>query len=414
MSSNDRVSSARRTLMKSMFALPVAAAFRGRSLAAELPVASPALPKLTDVLSVSEFEALARAVLPPAHFGYLAAGVDDDRTVAWNHDAFSLLEIRANRFVDVSGLDTSIQLFGTRWPSPVYLSAVSSQAAFHPDGEIGVARAAASRSALMMLSSFASSSLGDVTAARGAPVWHQLYPTDDWSVTREVVERAQRAGCPAIALTVDSMWGRFNETLQRAMRADGRECTQCHINNSHDGARRAPLYRGLDVSHVKESTMPSAMSWEFLDRLRHIVSAKLLVKGIVTGEDADSCIRHGADGIIVSNHGGRDEESLRSTIECLPEIVKSCRRRVPVLLDGGIRRGTDVFKALALGASAVGIGRPQAWGLAPYGQAGVEAVLDIYSRELRSIMRHAGTPGIAAITRDHVIARQSAAQFPTR
>jgi isopentenyl diphosphate isomerase/L-lactate dehydrogenase-like FMN-dependent dehydrogenase len=407
----ERVSSARRTLMQSLFALPVAAAFPWRAAAADPP---PTLPKLEDVLSVAEFEALARAVLPPAHFGYLATGVDDDRTAAWNHEAFSLLQIRSNRFVDVSRLDTSIQLLGARWPSPVYLSAVGSQGAFHPDAEVGVARAAASRSTLMMMSSFASSSLGDVIAARGAPVWLQLYPTDDWSVTRGLVDRAARAGCPAIAVTVDNMWGRYNETLRRAMRADARDCMQCHADNSHDSVRKAPLYRGLDLSHVKESTQPSAISWEFLDRLRHIVSAKLLVKGIVTGEDADSCIRYGADGIIVSNHGGRDEETLRSTIECLPEIVKACKGRVPVLLDGGIRRGTDVFKALALGATAVGIGRPQVWGLAPYGQAGVEAVLDIFSRELRTIMRQAGAPAAAAITRKSVISRQSAARFGAR
>jgi 4-hydroxymandelate oxidase len=414
MSPLNHVSYARRMVMKSLVALPITAAFPVRAGAADSPGVQPTLPKLEDVLSVAEFEALARAVLPPAHFGYLTTGVDDDRTVDWNHEAFSLLEIRSSRFVDVSRLDMGVQLFGARWPSPVYLSAVSGERAFHPDAEVGVARAAASRSALMMLSSFASSSTEDVIAARGAPIWQQIYPTDDWSVTHEIVDRAQRLGCPAIAVTVDNMWGRFNATLRRAMRADSRVCTQCHVDNSHDAVRKAPLYRGLDLSHVKESSMPSGISWDFLDRLRHIVSVKLLVKGIVTGEDADACVRHGADGIIVSNHGGRDEETLRSPIECLPEIVKACNGRVPVLLDGGIRRGTDVFKALALGASAVGIGRPQAWGLAPYGQAGVEAVLDIYSRELRMIMRQAGTPTVAAITRNHVIARQSAAQFSTR
>ena len=153
--------------------------------------------------------------------------------------------------------------------------------------------------------------------------------------------------------------------------------------------------------------MPSSITWEFLDRLRQIVSVKLLVKGIVTGEDAAECVRRGADGIIVSNHGGRDEESLRSTIECLPEVVRACKGRVPVLLDGVVRRGTDVFKALALGATAVGIGRPQAWGLAPYGQAGVEAVLDIFARELRMVMRQAGTPTVSAITRGHLVSRES-------
>jgi 4-hydroxymandelate oxidase len=397
----------RRMLLGALGAVPVAAAFPNCGMTANSATSPPTLPRLEDVLSVAEFEALARAVLPPAHFGSLATGVDDDRTVAWNHEAFSTLEIKTNRFVDVSRLDMSISLFGTRWPSPVYLSAVSSQRAFHPEAEVAVARAAASRSSLMMLSSFASSPLEDVVVANGAPVWQQLYTTDDWSVTQAVVERAQHAGCPVIAVTVDNRWGRFNETLERAKQSDPRVCTQCHVGNSHDSVRKAPLFSGIDLSRVKESTMPSNMSWEFMDRLRHIATGKLVVKGVVTGEDADLCVRHGADGIIVSNHGGRDEESLRSTIECLPEVVEACKGRVPVLLDGGIRRGTDVFKALALGASAVGIGRPQAWGLAPYGQAGVEAVLDIFSRELRMIMRQAGTPVVSAITRAHIIGRES-------
>ncbi|HTG76313.1 MAG TPA: alpha-hydroxy acid oxidase [Steroidobacteraceae bacterium] len=142
-----------------------------------------------------------------------------------------------------------------------------------------------------------------------------------------------------------------------------------------------------------------------------MVSVKLVVKGIVTAEDAELCIQHGADGIVISNHGGRDEETLRSTIECLPEVAAVTRGRIPVLLDGGIRRGTEIFKALALGATAVGIGRPQAWGLAAFGQQGVEAVHDILTRELQTIMRQAGTPTIAAITGNHVVARAAASTF---
>jgi isopentenyl diphosphate isomerase/L-lactate dehydrogenase-like FMN-dependent dehydrogenase len=160
------------------------------------------------------------------------------------------------------------------------------------------------------------------------------------------------------------------------------------------------------VSKVKEHT-PSNITWELLDRLRQLVTVKLLVKGIVTGEDAERCVAHGVDGIVVSNHGGRDEETLRSTLECLPEIVTVARGRVPILIDGGVRRGTDIFKALALGATAVGIGRPQAWGLAAFGQPGVEAVLDIYTRELRVIMRQAGTPSIASITPEHIVNKLS-------
>jgi (S)-2-hydroxy-acid oxidase len=411
MDPGDQVRMARRALVQLLAALPIAAAFPRLLRAAEAGDARAALPPLESVLSVAEFEALAKSVLPPAHFGYIATGVDDDRTVAWNHDAFSLLEIRSSRFVDVSQLDMGVTLFGTRWPAPLYLSAVSGQRAFHPEAELATARASASRSSPMMLSGFASTAPEDVVAARSAPVWQQVYPTDDWSVTRGVIERAQRAGAPVIAVTVDTRSGRYNETLARAMRADTRTCTQCHVNNSHDAVRKAPLYADVDVTHVRESTQPSNLTPEFLDRLRAIVTGKLVIKGIVTAEDAETCVRHGADGIVVSNHGGRNEETLRSTIECLPEVVKACQGRIPVLLDGGIRRGTDVFKALALGASAVGIGRPQVWGLAAYGQAGVEAVLDIYARELRAIMRQAGTPDVAAITRGHVVTREQAARF---
>jgi isopentenyl diphosphate isomerase/L-lactate dehydrogenase-like FMN-dependent dehydrogenase len=163
------------------------------------------------------------------------------------------------------------------------------------------------------------------------------------------------------------------------------------------------MFAGLDMSNVHELT-PTRMTWEFLDELRKLVKVKLLVKGIVTGEDAALSVDHGVDGIVVSNHGGRQEETLRSTIECLPEIAAAVHGRTPIFLDGGIRRGSDVFKALALGATAVGIGRPQGWGLAAFGQSGVEAVLDILRRELVHIMQQAGTPTLASIMCEHVVA----------
>lgn len=394
------VLSARRWVLTRLSALSMLAA-TPRIVGAE---GETAVKTADQVLNVMDFEALARAVLPPAHFAYIATGVDDDRTVVINHEAFGLVEIRSRRFVDVSHVDMSVRLFGATYPTPIYLSAVSSQRAFHPEGELATARAAGTRSALMMLSTGSSTGVEDVSHARGGPVWMQLYATDDWNVTKAIVQRAQRAGCPAIVLTVDNMDGRNNETLQRAMRIDTRVCTACHIGNSHDPVRKAPMFAGLDVSRVKEHT-PSNITWEFLERLRSLVTVKLLVKGIVTGEDASLCVARGVDGIIVSNHGGRNEETLRSTIECLPEVVAAVGGRVPVLLDGGIRRGTDVFKALALGATTVGIGRPQVWGLAAFGQPGVEAVIDILTRELRVIMRQAGAPNLAAITRERVVTR---------
>jgi len=364
------------------------------------------LPPVTNaslVLDILQFEALAREALPPAHFGYIATGVDDDRTVLRNHEAFSHYEIRSHRFVDVSHIDTTRPVLDLKWPTPVYLSAVSGQRAYHPEGELATARAAASRSMTMMLATVSSTAIEPVMEARGGPVWQQLYATDDWSVTQAVVRRAERAGCSAIVLTVDGRNARRNnETLARAMLMDSRQCTECHINNSHDSLRKSPMYQGLDMSRVKGG-VPEDLSPPYLDRLRSLVKGKLLVKGVMTGEDAEVAVAHGFDGLIVSNHGGRNEETLRATIDALPEVAAAVNGRVPVLLDGGVRRGTDVFKALALGATAVGIGRPQVWGLAAFGQGGVEAVIDILNRELVHIMRQAGTPSLAAIGRNSVV-----------
>ena len=361
------------------------------------------------VLNVADFEAIARSKLPPAHFGYIATGVDDDATVVRNHVAFADYQIRARRFFDVTTISLATTVFGAAWQSPVYLSAVSSQRAFNPEGEIVTARAAARRSAHMMLSNVASLPLERVMEARGAPVWQQLYATDDWEVTKGVIRRAEAAGSTAIVLTVDSVGPRNNETLDRSRRHDARDCSGCHDPQQLQPWKLKPMYQGLDLTRATRLT-PFNVDAAYLDRLRDAVKVKLLVKGVVTGEDAAFAAEHGADGVIVSNHGGRNEETLRASIDCLPEVVAAVQKTVPVFLDGGVRRGTDVFKALALGAAGVGIGRPQAWGLAAFGQPGVEAVLDIFNRELTRIMRHAGTADVSRIGPQHVLhARTGAA-----
>ena len=370
---------------------------------------------------VMDFEPAARKILPPAHFGYLSTGVDDDGTVRANREGYSRIQIRARRLVDVENTDMSVNLFGTKWNSPIVLSPVSAQKAFHPEGEVAVARAARAKGHLMMLSTVATSSIEDVTAAAGTPVWQQLYPTNVWDVSRAIVKRAEAAGSPAIVLTVDLQEGSNRETLFRSQLVDKRECSACH-QSAYTGfargrpragtggfaayAARKPMLNGLDLSNVT-AVQPPNMNWDFVKRLRDTVTVKLLIKGIVTREDAQLAVEHGVNGLMVSNHGGRAEETLRPTIESLPEVIEGVSGKIPVIVDGGIRRGTDVFKALAFGASAVGIGRPHAWGLAAFGQPGVEAVLEILRRELRTIMRQAGTISVDKITRNYIAGRSS-------
>jgi 4-hydroxymandelate oxidase len=250
----------------------------------------------------------------------------------------------------------------------------------------------------------ASSSIEEVTEARSAPVWQQLYPTNDWNVTRAIIKRAEAAGSPVLVFTTDLHQDSNRETIARARRVDDRDCSVCHEKGFAGYLRQSPMFNGLDISKARVLYDPS-LTWDFVKRLKDATKMKLILKGIVTREDAQLAVEHGADGIVVSNHGGRAEESLRPTIECLPEVVDAVKGRVPVLIDGGIRRGTDVFKALALGATAVGIGRPYAWGLAAFGQPGVEAVLAIMRRELETIMRQAGTPSVAGITKAFVTPR---------
>jgi isopentenyl diphosphate isomerase/L-lactate dehydrogenase-like FMN-dependent dehydrogenase len=363
------------------------------------PITSP-----EQALDVLDFEPAARKALPPAHFGYLATGVDDDATVRANREGYSRIQIRSRRLVDVEKIDMSVKLFGATWDSPIVLSPVSALKAFNPDGEVAVAKAARSKNHLQIMSTVSTCSVEEVAAARGAPIWQQLYPTNVWEITRALIKRAEKAGCPVIALTVDLQENSNRETLFRSRREDDRDCTNCHAAGFKGYVERKPMFDGLDVSKVNALHF-AGMNWDFVKRLRDATPLKLVVKGIVTREDAQLAVEHGVDGIIVSNHGGRGEETLRPTIECLPEVIEGASRKIPVLMDGGIRRGTDIFKALALGATAVGIGRPYAWGLASFGQPGVETVLTILRRELLGIMRQAGTPSIAAIRRSSVVTK---------
>lgn len=394
----------RRRVLQSILVSPVLAGF-GPTTKAFGHEVDGAITAADQALDVFDFEAVARKVLPPAHFGYLATGVDGDETLHANRAGFANYSLRVRRMVDIRNIDMSVKLFDAAWETPIFLDPVGSQRAFHPEAELASARAARSKKHLQILSTVSSTGVEDVAAARGAPIWYQLYPTDQWSITQALVKRAAAADCPVLALTVDLQAGSNRLTGTRSIRHDTRDCTSCHQT---DRTRLAgfitgkPMFSGLNISAVTDLT-PIDMSWEYLQRLRDIWPRKLIIKGIVTREDAELAVDHGVDGLIVSNHGGRAEDSGRATIDSLPEVVAGVRGRVPVLLDGGVRRGTDVFKALALGATAVGIGRPYIWGLASFGQEGVEKVLEILRKELLFAMRQAGTRNIAEINTAYVV-----------
>jgi len=338
--------------------------------------------------------------LPTAHYGYLATGTDGNETLAANRAAFDRVYLRPMRMVDTSSISLTTDLLGERIDSPILLAPVGTQKAFHPEGEIATARAARARNHVQILSNVASHSIEDVMAARGAPVWFQLYPTSKWATAETMLLRAQDAGARVLVLTVDLNAGSNRVLLRQFARTDERDCNACHTKDPSAWFDSKPMYAGTGAS-VEDFDTPG-MTWAYLDRLRETVSMKIVVKGIVTAEDAASCVKYGADAVYVSNHGGRAEASGRGALDSLREVVDTVGGRLPVVVDSGFRRGTDIFKALAMGADAVSIGRAYIWGLAAFGQPGVEKVLEMLNAELSMVMAQVGARSIAEIGPHHI------------
>jgi isopentenyl diphosphate isomerase/L-lactate dehydrogenase-like FMN-dependent dehydrogenase len=346
-------------------------------------------------LDVFDFEPVMKKNVPPAHFGYMATGVDDEVTLRANRDGFRKIELRPRRLVDVSKIDMSVEILGTTYDSPIVIAPVGSNRAFHPDGEIAVARAAKTGNHLQILSTVATTSIEDAIAERGAPVWFQLYTTQRWEIGEALVKRALAAGAPAIAVTLDVRSPPKWETFVRLRRTDTRECGSCHGFN--DYLSRKPNFTGIELAGVN-ATVVTNLTWERIKQLRDMVKVKLVLKGILAPEDAKLATEAGIDAIIVSNHGGRVEDGFSTTIDVLPDIVAAVGGRMPVLIDSGFRRGSDIVKALALGAQAVCIGRPYIWGLGAFGQPGVERVLEILRNETRNAMQQLGAPSLKDLT----------------
>jgi 4-hydroxymandelate oxidase len=355
-----------------------------------------------EALSVFDFEPVMKNNVPAAHFGYMATGLDDEVTLRNNREAFLHYQLRPRRLIDVSKIDTSCEILGATYESPIVIAPTGSNRAFHPDGELAVARAARAGNHLQILSTVATVSVEEATAARGAPIWFQLYPTREWGIGDRLVKRAERAGCPVIVLTVDNLGPQKWETFMRLRRTDARECGSCHGVNTY--LSRKPNFEGIDLKGTA-STAAANLTWDYVKRLRDSTPAKIVLKGILAPEDARLAAEIGIDGVIVSNHGGRAEDGGGATIDALPDIVEAAAGRMPILVDSGFRRGTDIVKALALGARAVCIGRPYLWGLGAFGQAGVERVLDILRGETRAAMQQLGAPSLGHLRPSLVVRR---------
>ena len=348
-----------------------------------------------EAINVFDFEPVMHKNVPPAHFGYMASGIDDEMTLRANREGFLKFALRPRRLVDVSKVDMSLEIFGMKYNSPIFVAPTGGHKGYHPDGETAVANAAKAGNHGMILSTQATTSIEDVIAARGQPIWYQLYATNKWEVAEHHIKRAEKAGAIAVAVTVDRSGGRNQETLFRLRKTDMRECANCHNvptagANSEGSNSRKPMFDGVDMSGLA-NTQASAMTWDTIKRFRDITKMKMVLKGILTHEDAKIAADNGIDAIIVSNHGGRSEDGGGSTIEALPEIIQVAGA-MPVFIDSGFRRGSDIVKALCIGAKGVAVGRPYLWGLGAFGQAGVERVLELLRIELRGAMQQMGAP----------------------
>ncbi len=388
---------ARREFLRFLAASPYVAASGGIGAF----VQSDLITDPANALNVFDFEEAAHRKVMPGHWAYMASGVDDDATLRANREIFKRVQLRPRRLHDATLVDTRVELFGAAYNSPIFLCPTGGERSFFTDGELSVARAARARGTLQCLSTMTSTAIEDVNKALGRPVWYQLYAPSKWEACEQLLRRVEAAGSTVVLLTVDNTTGRNSETYRRTRPKDLSSCVSCHGPGEPPGpVGERPMFKGINMTGVRAPN--PAMDWAFVDQLRKFWRGKLIIKGIDTREDARLSIDHGFDGILVSNHGGRATETLRSTLEALPEVVNEAGSRIPVFVDGGYRRGTDIFKALALGAKAVGVGRPFLWGLGAFGQAGVDRVIEILQGELKLVMGNCGTRTVSDINRSYI------------
>lgn len=341
-------------------------------------------------LNVWEYEQLAAERLEPGALGYYAGGAGDELTLQDNIDAFRRWRVRPRVLVDVAVASTTTTVLGQEIGLPLLIAPVAYQRAAHPDGEVAMARAAKAAGTIMCVSTLATSTPEEV-AATGAILWFQLYVPRDDGLAREIVERARDAGYRALVLTVDlPVSGR----RERDLRSGFVIPPDIVVPSVGRSGVKPHEYVGL---------LSPSVTWRDVDRFAELSNLPVVLKGILTAEDARLACEHGAAGIVVSNHGGRQLDGAVSSIDALPEVVEAVDGRIEVLVDGGVRRGVDILKALALGARAVLAGRAPLWGLIVDGEEGARSVLDLLHNEFRLALQLAGCRTPAEITRAHVV-----------
>jgi len=361
------------------------------------------VPALREMVTAFDFEPVAFAKLSREAYDYTALGVGDEFTLRRNRQAFEWVDLIPRGIVDANSVSTATEVLGTKMAFPIMLAPTASHLSLHPEGEYGMHKGATAASGTpMIISNNASLPLDKIGKAAAGPIWFQLYPKETLEDYREAIAIAEDAGCKAVVFTYEGASG-TSSTGPRERNLHDRHLDsqreQDDAKNSGDKfravrrrARRDPPKYGLTGS-------TAGLDWKLMDQVRAMSKVPFLAKGILTGEDAKACVDHGLSGIVVSNHGGRVMDYGPATLEVLGEVVDAAQGRIPVLVDSGFRRGSDVLKALAIGAKAVCLGRVSRWGLAAYGPAGTQRILEIVQGELMLAMASTGRPGLDSIDR---------------
>jgi len=360
---------------------------------------------------VTQFEPLARRRLSQMAYDYVRSGGGDEISMRENRAGFKRLQLEPSVLVDVSQIDTRVNLFGSELESPILLAPVAYHRLYHAEGEVGTARGASAAGAGLVISTFTTTSIDEIARNTRQPIWFQLYVQRDREFTKDMVQRAVASGCKAVCITADTpvlgnRYGQLSFGLPKGM-----ECV--HLRGSRaPGAAQVTQVQATEIqapeiqvtqghktqrANIYDTLFDPSFNWNDLEWLRSVAGVPVLVKGVLSAADGKLAVSRGADGVIVSNHGGRNLDTVPATIDALPRVVDAVAGRIPVMLDSGIRRGTDVLMALALGAKAVFIGRPYVYGLAAGGAKGVERVISILRDELERAMALTGRRSIAEI-----------------